>query len=73
MKIRLIKEWDNAGDVYPNGQLLDLGNEHGEKLIESGFAEEYKPKVEMLITEQVEREGYVRDYITMKLEEQVME
>ncbi len=44
VKVRIKKEWVNAGTTYPEGQLLELDEKHVAGLVESGVAEEYSPQ-----------------------------
>lgn len=44
VQIRLLKEWDNAGKVYPEGLLLKLDEENVKLLVDKGICELYEPK-----------------------------
>ena len=39
VQIRLLKEWDNAGMKYPEGQLLKCSEEAAQPVIDQGIAE----------------------------------
>jgi HK97 family phage major capsid protein len=49
MLIRLLKNWQNGDTDWPMGQLFDLDDENGQKMIGDGVAEAYEPKANDVI------------------------
>lgn len=44
VQIRLLKSWENAGTTYPEGCVLNIGDEHVKMLEDQGVCERYEPQ-----------------------------
>jgi hypothetical protein len=42
MRLRLLRKWENHGDVYPRGTIISISTGMAKRMIEEKRAEEYK-------------------------------
>jgi len=63
--IRLIKEWENGGTKYPEGQLLKVSEENAQSLIKNGIAEIYVAKADdVVVPNNANGTGMTEDDVT---------
>ncbi len=57
IKIRLIKDWSNAGKSWPKGQLLMTSEQSADQLVKDGIAELYNAKADDIIVSATDNGG----------------